>query len=159
METDNMNIIKEILSLKRDHYYCEDCWHSCPKEEDGCCNPDKGDECDCGADEQNAKIDAIVEELRRRGIVEENQANVQLNEKFAALKCVCETETAQDDGDLPENMAMELGSLDMTMEEKAVNINLLIKILENLVLTRKDKALHNKINWLKNYLVSFNVKP
>lgn len=72
-----MDIIKEVLSLKMGHYYCEDSWYSCPKAADGCCNDAKGDECDCGAEKQHAKIDAIVEELRRRGIVEEKQASAQ----------------------------------------------------------------------------------
>jgi len=44
---------------KRSHYYCEDEWYSCPKAEDGCAN-----ECDCGADEHNAEVDALMALLR-----------------------------------------------------------------------------------------------
>ena len=60
-----MDVIKEVLSLKRQHNYCEDSWYSCPKAEDGCCNEFQGTECNCGADKENEKIDAIVAELRR----------------------------------------------------------------------------------------------
>ena len=45
---------------KREHYYCDDCWYSCPKAKDGTCNDGKGDECDCGADAFNATIDAFL---------------------------------------------------------------------------------------------------
>lgn len=40
---------------KRDHYWCEDEFYSCPKHPDGSANPQAGDECDCGADEHNAE--------------------------------------------------------------------------------------------------------
>lgn len=63
-----MNIIKEITELKRSHYYCEDSWYSCPKAEDGCANEDEGPDCNCGAEEYNAKIDAIVTKLHEMGI-------------------------------------------------------------------------------------------
>ena len=56
--------LKEVLpTLKISHYYCEDCWYSCPKEEDGCCNEAEGEDCNCGADEHNSKIDALMKEL------------------------------------------------------------------------------------------------
>jgi len=48
----------------KSHYYCEDCFYSCPKAEDGCCDDDSGDECRCGADEHNAKVDELLVELR-----------------------------------------------------------------------------------------------
>jgi len=49
---------------KRGHYYCEDAWYSCPKAEDGCANEGAGDECNCGADEHNAEVDALMVMLR-----------------------------------------------------------------------------------------------
>jgi len=58
-----MNIIKELDKLKRKHYTCEDYWYSCPKSEEGCGNPDDGDDCNCGADKYNKKIDDIVDFL------------------------------------------------------------------------------------------------
>lgn len=61
-----MNIINEILSLKVRHYECEDSWYSCPKSDYGCCDESKGNECYCGADDKNAKIDIIVEELKKK---------------------------------------------------------------------------------------------
>lgn len=47
------------------HYSCEDCWYSCPKSEDGCCDENEKDECNCGADEENAEIHAMVKKLRQ----------------------------------------------------------------------------------------------
>lgn len=49
---------------RRHHAYCEDSWYSCPKDEDGCANDQwpKG-VCNCGADEHNAKVDALLAEL------------------------------------------------------------------------------------------------
>ena len=59
------NIIEEFEKLRKKHYYCEDCWYSCPKAEDGCCNEDFSDnKCNCGADEHNAILDEII---RRAG--------------------------------------------------------------------------------------------
>ena len=57
--------VRELEALlaesRRSHYYCEDCWYSCPKAPDGCCNDAAGDECDCGADEWNARIAGVLE--------------------------------------------------------------------------------------------------
>lgn len=61
----NEKIIKAIETLKREHRYCEDTWYSCPKHPKGCANEFAGDECDCGADEQNKVIDEIITELKR----------------------------------------------------------------------------------------------
>jgi len=70
-----MDVIKEILSLKKRHYYCEDSWYSCPLAEDGCCDDsvDKS-KCRCGADSQHKQVDAIIEELHRLGIGVEQHA-------------------------------------------------------------------------------------
>jgi hypothetical protein len=39
----------------------EDCWYSCPKAPDGCCNDNYAeDECICGADDHNARVDATL---------------------------------------------------------------------------------------------------
>lgn len=52
--------IKKLLQLaKREHYYCEDCWYTCPKHPEGCCNDDIGDECNCGADRKNKEIEEL----------------------------------------------------------------------------------------------------
>ena len=55
---------KEALSLlpelERGHYYCDDCWYSCPKAVDGCCDESRGDECECGADDYNALLAKII---------------------------------------------------------------------------------------------------
>jgi hypothetical protein len=51
---------KALREAKRPHYSCEDPWYSCPKHPEGTANDFKGDECDCGADEFNAKIDSVL---------------------------------------------------------------------------------------------------
>lgn len=59
------DVLERIGNLaKRGHYYCEDQWYSCPKAEDGCANENAGDECNCGADEHNAEVDALMALLR-----------------------------------------------------------------------------------------------
>lgn len=59
-----MDIIKEIISLKKTHYYCDDSCYSCPKAQDGCADESKGTYCDCGVEEQHNKIDSIIKELQ-----------------------------------------------------------------------------------------------
>lgn len=62
--TDERQLIKELASLaRRRHYHCEDSWYSCPKATDGCANDAMGDQCNCGADEHNAKVDALMQQL------------------------------------------------------------------------------------------------
>jgi len=46
----------------KSHHNCEDCWYSCPKSEDGCCDEQWGDECNCGADKWNKEIKPILEQ-------------------------------------------------------------------------------------------------
>ena len=59
--TDYKQLCSELATLaKRDHYYCEDSWYSCPKAEGGCADDYQGDECNCGADAHNAKVDALL---------------------------------------------------------------------------------------------------
>jgi len=59
------DLIQQLAGLaRRKHYTCEDSWYSCPQSEGGSANDNAGAECDCGAVEHNAKVDAIVAELR-----------------------------------------------------------------------------------------------
>jgi len=60
--------MKEIIDFleesRRDHCYCDNCWYSCPRHP-GILELDDPDyscdiECDCGADEYNAKLDRIL---------------------------------------------------------------------------------------------------
>lgn len=44
------------------HLSCDDGWYSCPKSTEGCLNPEDGQNCTCGADEHNARIDAALGE-------------------------------------------------------------------------------------------------
>ena len=59
--TTERDLIQQLAGLaKREHYTCEeDSWYNCPRSEGGSANDNAGEECDCGADEHNAKVDAI----------------------------------------------------------------------------------------------------
>jgi len=52
--------VEWLNKAKRTHYSCEDCWYSCPKSGDGCCDDRQGDECNCGTDKWNAEVDAML---------------------------------------------------------------------------------------------------
>ena len=56
--------LEALEGSRRSHHYCEDTWYSCPKHEDGCANQAEGDECNCGADKANEKIDQAITALR-----------------------------------------------------------------------------------------------
>ena len=64
-----MDIIQELEKLRRSHYKCEDCWYSCPKCEDGCCDDGVEDdsECLCGTDRHNAILDKIIKHIKSNG--------------------------------------------------------------------------------------------
>ena len=63
-----MDVLKELESLKASHYDCEDPWYSCPLAEGGCFDDRKPkDECDCGADDQRKRVDALIEYLSNNG--------------------------------------------------------------------------------------------
>lgn len=71
---DTLALCKEVERLKklahREHTHCDDCWYSCPKSDGGCCNDAEGDDCNCGADEHNAEVEATPE-------IEENDEALQ----------------------------------------------------------------------------------
>ena len=58
--------LEALEANRRSHYYCEDTWYSCPQHEEGCANEAEDDECNCGADEANEKIDEMITALRER---------------------------------------------------------------------------------------------
>ena len=60
----NAELVALIESLRRTHYTCEDCWYSCPKSEEGCCD-DAQTGCTCGADEHNARVNAALAHIGR----------------------------------------------------------------------------------------------
>lgn len=50
--------LKEWAIRPTSHYECEDCWYSCSTI---CCDDwRKSDECDCGADQENAAKLAVL---------------------------------------------------------------------------------------------------
>lgn len=63
-------MISKLDELKelalREHYYCEDSWYSCPLAPDGSCNDSyPEDECICGADKINKKIEELINEIKQ----------------------------------------------------------------------------------------------
>lgn len=63
----SLALIEELgkLAMRSHHWVDEDNWYSCPKAPDGCANDawPKG-VCNCGADEHNAKVEALLAQLR-----------------------------------------------------------------------------------------------
>lgn len=60
-------LVSELLeTFTMQHYYCEDCWYTCPKHPEGCCNDVEVDECNCGADRHNAALQKFAEKLQAR---------------------------------------------------------------------------------------------
>lgn len=55
-----------LLTAKVEHLVVdEDCWFSCPKS-GACCNDTiPEDQCNCGADEHNARIDDVLARSER----------------------------------------------------------------------------------------------
>ena len=57
-------MLKDLLvfleGCRHKHYYCFDCWYTCPEHPDGCCNDEDGDKCNCGANEFNIELDKII---------------------------------------------------------------------------------------------------
>ena len=64
-----MNLIDKLNLLRQSHYICEDCWYSCPKAKDkygdGYCGPEDVTMCTCGADQHNAILDGIIDEVEK----------------------------------------------------------------------------------------------
>lgn len=66
-EIDRLHIQVEMMktaleSLRNNkHYKCEDCWYSCPKDEDYC-GDDRRDVCTCGTDRINTIIDRVLKD-------------------------------------------------------------------------------------------------
>ena len=62
-------ILKEIQTFlegsRRKHDYCNDPWYSCPKAEEGCTDKRLGNDCICGADDYNKRLDVILEKLSK----------------------------------------------------------------------------------------------
>ena len=60
-ESDRLALIGGLRRLRRPHHVSGDCWYSCPKSSEGCCNDAcNEDECTCGADAHNALVDDLL---------------------------------------------------------------------------------------------------
>lgn len=58
-------IRQRARELTGGHYYCDDCWYSCPLAEDGCCNEAYAkDECTCGYDKRVDHIEAALRQIQ-----------------------------------------------------------------------------------------------
>jgi hypothetical protein len=65
VSSDLLDAVSELKTLAlKEHYYCEDGWYSCPKAEGGCFNDAAGDECNCGAEAHNAKVEDIFARIK-----------------------------------------------------------------------------------------------
>ena len=65
LERDRAELIEALTKHGRiGHYHCEDSWYSCPKAEGGCANDAEGDECNCGADDRLAAVDALLAKVQ-----------------------------------------------------------------------------------------------
>lgn len=78
--------LEALGNNRRDHYYCEDRWYSCPKHEDGCANDSEGNECNCGADKANQEIDSAIAALRQ-ALAQPEQAPVGMTCKVWTHGC------------------------------------------------------------------------
>ena len=61
-------LLMQLASLaKRNHYYCDDTWYSCPLATDGCADDRQSkNECNCGASAHNEKVDALLAQLLKK---------------------------------------------------------------------------------------------
>ena len=88
MANTTRDLIQQLAVLaKRKHYTCEDSWYNCPQSEDGSANDNAGEECDCGADEHNAKVDTICAALAQpepEGLTDEELLAI-LNQAVASF--------------------------------------------------------------------------
>ena len=75
MKPSSLKELKEEYEKKFpiEHYYCDDCWYSCPKAEDGCCDEAKGDECTCGAEEKHKEVWSFILKSYKLGKKEERE--------------------------------------------------------------------------------------
>lgn len=59
-----LTVIDQTFALAyRPHDYCEDSYYTCPKHPEGYVDKDQEIKCNCGADDHNAKVDALKQEL------------------------------------------------------------------------------------------------
>lgn len=66
-----MTNLEQAQQLAGRHYYCEDCWYSCPKAEDGCCDKSQGTECNCGYEKRVQSIASALDAAEQRGLPSE----------------------------------------------------------------------------------------
>ena len=62
---DLLQSIRELEKLAyHQHYYCDDCFYSCPLAIDGCCNDAFDDnKCNCGANKHNEEVRSTIQRI------------------------------------------------------------------------------------------------
>jgi len=61
MDSDLLTDVHALLAgSKRGHHQCDDSYYSCPKSPDGPWDADYDTDCDCGADEWNTQVEALL---------------------------------------------------------------------------------------------------
>jgi len=65
MNKDILEVFDEKFPIQ--HHECDDCWYSCPKASDGCCDESVSDECNCGAERKHEELrDFIMKALQKK---------------------------------------------------------------------------------------------
>ena len=61
------DVAQEMLEVleksKREHYYCDDSWYSCPEHPEGCTDESQR-RCNCGANDWNKYIDRSIQKIK-----------------------------------------------------------------------------------------------
>ncbi len=70
------DLVLALESLKIPHLNLDgDCWYSCPKS-GYCCDENKVDKCNCGAEAHNDKIDSLIANLKDQSVKEPHLVKV-----------------------------------------------------------------------------------
>ena len=144
-----MDVLKEIESLKRQHHYCDDPWYSCPLALDGCANNEyEENKCNCGAEEQNKKIDAILEYLSNNGF-NKNYTYEDVKEyKEIVINAI--QKIGSDCEDDHNRYKLRFSGLSKTQMNKEYGQSgeTCREILDNLI--KQDEKINKTIEWIKS---------
>lgn len=66
MNNQLLTLINQLATIsKQHHHYCEDSWYSCPKCSEGCSDESQGENCNCGAEKHNKKVDELLFDIKK----------------------------------------------------------------------------------------------
>jgi predicted nucleic acid-binding Zn-ribbon protein len=154
-----------LKELYRKHYECNDCWYSCPKSGE-CCNDElPKDECNCGADEHNKKIDELLSllEVGEKAIAEVKRLE-QRDEVWRAKKELLENAYASEVGkvvNLEKELKAERQIWSTEKEQMTDNFNQCKTAAEHWKkkaedLTEQNNILRRKVSDLEQKASSLN---